>query len=139
MPRQTGTPRRRAFNTQRQNLTEARDPLGQVAIAARCRRERRGVELAAEFVEHDHDMELLVGVNAGDDTAVVFCDGGHCLPPFLWLGWHARPGGWTGQGAGLVAQGPLRSRSPDRLFHTAESCSLGRQVRSWTPDGSSRT
>src|SRR5918995_4308916 len=39
------------------------------------------------------------------------------MPPFLltWLGWHARPGGWTRQGADLVAQAPLRSPSPDRL------------------------
>ena len=37
-------------------------------------------------------------------------------PPLLltWMGWHARPGRWTRQGAGLIAQAPLRSRSPDR-------------------------
>ena len=41
-------------------------------------------------------------------------------PSFVWLaGWHARPGGWTRQGAGLVAQAPLRSRSPDRLCHSS--------------------
>ena len=42
----------------------------------------------------------------GDDANVVFCDGGHCRPLLLarW-GWHARPGGWTGQGAGLVSSG----------------------------------
>jgi hypothetical protein len=47
-----------------------------------------------------------------------------------WRGRHARPGGWTRRGAGLVAQAPLRSRSPDRLCHnTRLSCPVDRSVK----------
>ena len=45
-------------------------------------------------------MEILVGVDPGDDTPVVACDGGHATLLRLVAGWHARPGGWTRQGAG---------------------------------------
>ena len=51
MPTQPGTPRRGAFDTDREDLTEAGHPARQIPIAARCGRERRGVELAAELIE----------------------------------------------------------------------------------------
>src|SRR4051794_34001246 len=86
MPGKTRTPRCRSFHAQREDLTEVAHPLGQVAITARCRREGGRVELAAELIEHDHNMELLVRVNTGDDTTVVFCDGGHCRPSLVWVG-----------------------------------------------------
>ena len=36
--------------------------------------ERFGVELAAEFVDDDHDMKILVGIDSGDDACFVVCD-----------------------------------------------------------------
>ena len=82
-------------------------------------------------------MDVFVGVDTGDDTRTrrsspsAMVD----MAPFLltWLGWHARPGGWTRQGAGLIAQAPLRSRSPDRLCfgqgpaHSADRSDQGHQ------------
>jgi hypothetical protein len=50
-----------------------------------------GLELAAEFVEDDHNVEVLLRVNTGDDTPVVVCDGGHATPFLgLWGGMHGR-------------------------------------------------
>jgi hypothetical protein len=73
-----------------------------------------------------------VGVDPGDDTKVVaICDGGHAALPLTWLGWHARPGRWTRQGAGPLAQAPLRSRS---VVPRTGPRSLSRQVRSRTPE-----
>src|SRR5207245_2683112 len=123
----TRTPRGCPFNPEREDLTEAAHPAGQVAAAARRGRERRGVEQAAELVEHDHDMKVLMGIDTSDDARVVVCDRWHCRPLSVAGGWHARPGGWTRQGAGLLAQAPLRSRSPDRLCHNMRPAPLGRQ------------
>ena len=87
VPAQTRSPRTGTFDADGEHLTEVGDPTGQLAIAAWCRRERGHVELAAELVKHDHDVELLVRVDTGDDANVVFCDGGHCRPLlFGWLG-----------------------------------------------------
>ena len=74
MAAQTRTPRPGAFHTEREDFTEAGHPASQVAIPAAGGRERFRVELAAEFVEDDHDMEILVGVDSGDDAQVVVCD-----------------------------------------------------------------
>jgi hypothetical protein len=74
MPAQPGTPRRGALDTDREDFPEAAQPARQVAITASGRGKRFGVELAAELVEHDRDMKLLVGIDSGDDAHVVFCD-----------------------------------------------------------------
>jgi hypothetical protein len=74
MAAQPRAPRPGAFDTERENFTEAGHPSSQVAIPASGGRERFGVELAAEFVEDDHDMEILVGIDSGDDAHVVVCD-----------------------------------------------------------------
>ena len=71
---QARAPRPGAFDTQREDFTEAGHPAREVAIAASGGRERFGVELAAEFVEDDHDMKILVGIDSGDDAHVVVCD-----------------------------------------------------------------
>src|ERR671918_1064793 len=82
MPGQSRTPRAGAFHPDRQHLPEAGDPAGQVLVAARRGRERRGVQQPAQLVEHDRDMDVFVGVDTGDDPQVAaICDGGHAA---LW-------------------------------------------------------
>ena len=138
VPAEPSTPRRGAFDTDREDFTEARHTS---RSAPDSRASWSGTLAVSSFRPSSSSTtttwNVLVRVDPGDDTPVVVCDGGHAAP-FLLVGWHARPGGWTRQGAGLVAQAPLRSRSPDRLCHDRLRSS-DRQVSSRTPEGSSRS
>jgi hypothetical protein len=78
MPRQSRTPRAGALDPDRQHLPEAGHPADQVPVAASRGRERRRVPQPAQLVEHDRDIDVLVGVNTGDNPEIVaICDGGH--------------------------------------------------------------
>jgi hypothetical protein len=66
------------------------------------------------------------------------CDGGHAALS-LHRGVVSTAGRVDRTGRGLLAQAPLRSRSPDRLCHRAEPGSLGRRISSKTPEGSGRS
>jgi hypothetical protein len=112
MTRQTRAPRPGPLDTDRQHLAMAAQPPIQIPISNRGRVEARSVEEPAEFVEHRDDMHILMGIDTANHTRrrIGFV-GHHGVPPVLLKGHGGKqqPGGWTGQGVGLIAQAPLRS------------------------------
>jgi hypothetical protein len=139
MPGQTRAPRSGAFDTEREDFTQAGHPARQVAIAATGGRERCRVERAAEFVEDDYDMEILVGVDSGDDALCRRLRSLTLLPCLLAGegGTHGREGGQDREQAWSLRR-LFGHDPPGRLCLTTELASAGRQVSSRT-QRSSRT
>ena len=116
MPGQSRTPRARGFDPDRPHLPQAGDPAGQVPVAARRGYQRCHVPPAGPPPSPTTAAWTSLWVSTPATTRRSSPSAMVDMPPLLltWMGWHARPGRWTRQGAGLIAQAPLRSRSPDR-------------------------
>jgi hypothetical protein len=56
-----------AFDTDQHHRTQRREPLDELAIARRCRRERRGSQQAAALIQRGSDVHLEVGIDATRD------------------------------------------------------------------------
>ena len=74
-PRQPGAIGAGAFDPDPGHRPEALEPVEQLGVAGRCRRERRGPQQGAELVERGGDVNVRVGVDAPGDRARAFYDG----------------------------------------------------------------
>jgi hypothetical protein len=140
MPGQSRTPRAGAFDPDRQHLPEAGDPAGQVPVAASRGGERRRVQQPAELVEHDCDMDVLVGVDTGDHTQVIaICDGGRAALSSDVVGVARTAGRVDKTGSRPDRTGASSVTFTRPVAPRAGPHSPGRQVRSRTPKRSGRS
>jgi hypothetical protein len=78
---------------------EAAQPHEQLSIAGPRRRKRRRAQNPAHVVDPRRDMNILVGIDTTQNSArcIRLRHRGHATPSNSRIGWHAPPGGRTGQ------------------------------------------
>jgi hypothetical protein len=96
---QSRPPRPAALDTHRQDLTETTQPHEQPSIPVTRRRERRRRQDPAHVVDHRRDVHVLMCIHTTENPALDtrLRDCGHATPSINRTGWHAPPGGRTGQ------------------------------------------